>query len=180
MSSHLTLRRYPSAQPYRRGFSLVELLTVLTIIAILASVASYSISSMKNSRDLTRSAYLLMGALEQARTYAVANDTYTWVGFYEENASQNSTTPATSGIGRLVVSEVASETGTRYSDGVISSTAPEAFGTDASATSSNTTQLIQLSPLIKLTGVHMVAANNGTSTGNVPSRPAVLSSSRRG
>lgn len=172
------------SNPHRRGsfapqqcdgFTLVELLTVLTIIAVLASLATYSITSMKNSRDLTRSAYLLTGVLEQARTYAVANDTYTWVGFYEEDGSRSSTNPGTSGVGRLVVSEVASEDGTRYSDNVISTTAPEAFGTDASSTSSNKTSLIQLTPLLKLNDVHMVAANTGSLTGNVPSRPAALS-----
>ncbi len=157
------------------GFTLVELLSVLAIITVLSGILLISLPSIKGSRDLTKSATMLAGALEQARTYALANNTYAWVGFFEEDGSMNSTTPATTGIGRLVISLVASQDGTRYSDNVISASppAPSAFGTDASATSSNKVVLAQLSPLLKLDGIHMVA-NNGTGGGNNPPRPVVL------
>ncbi len=157
----------------RRGFSLVEMLVVVAVIALISSFAAYAISSMKNSHDMTKSSHLLLGALEQARTYAMANNTYAWVGFFEENGASTSTNPATSGIGRVVISMVASQDGTRYSDNVISSSQPEAFGIDSSSTSSNKTTLVQIAPLLKLTGVHLVAANSGTSTENNPSRPSV-------
>src|SRR5207237_3996324 len=39
-------------------------------------------------------------------------NTYTWVGFYEEDVSQSSTNPATAGNGRIVMSIVASKDGT--------------------------------------------------------------------
>src|SRR5207247_8364817 len=42
--------------------------------------------------------------------------TYTWVGFFEEDASQSSTNPATGGNGRIVVSIVASKDGTKIYD----------------------------------------------------------------
>jgi len=159
----------------RGGFSLVELLVVLAIVAIMSSLAAFSIASLKSRQDLTKSAAQVLGVLEQARTYAMANNTYVWVGFYEENGAASSTNPATSGTGRVVISIVASQDGTRYSDNVISSSQPEAFGTDSSSASSNKTALVQVAPLLKLSNVHMVAANNGNSTGNNPSRPGVPS-----
>ena len=39
-------------------------------------------------------AHEVAGALETARSYAMANNTYTWVGFFEEDASSGSTNPA--------------------------------------------------------------------------------------
>lgn len=157
----------------RNGFTLVELMTTLAIIAVLASVVMFSVSSLMGNRNLTKSTYALVGILEQARTYAVANNTYTWVGFFEEDGSRDSTNPATPGVGRVVISLVASEDGTRYNDNVISGTLPLAFGVDSSAASSNKTVLTQLAPLLKLSNVHIVAANSGSSTGNNPARPGV-------
>jgi prepilin-type N-terminal cleavage/methylation domain-containing protein len=183
MSRNVIFRKIaPAAANFQRrhGFTLVELLTVLAIVTIMISLIAFAISSLKGSRDITKSANLLMGALEQARTYALANNTYAWVGFFEEDGSKPSTNPATSGVGRLVISLVASQDGTRYSDNVISSSQPEAFGTDSSLTSSNKTILTQISPLLKLDNVHMVAANSGTSSGNNPARPAALASYQLG
>jgi hypothetical protein len=37
---------------------------------------------------VTSAAYAIKGVLEQGRTYAMANNTYTWVGFYEEDGSK--------------------------------------------------------------------------------------------
>src|SRR5437764_3649993 len=70
-------------------------------------------TSIKSGTDVTSAAYTIKGALDTARTYAKANNTYAWVGFYEENvanpASPNSDTPA---VGRVVMSIVASKDGT--------------------------------------------------------------------
>ena len=161
----------PQTRHWCRGFTLIELLTVIAIIAILSALVVFAVPSIKGGRDLTQSAYVVSGALEQARSYAMANNTYAWVGFFEEDGSQSSTNPATSGIGRLVIFLVASQDGTRYSDNVISTSAPEAFGKDNTSTSSNKVSLTQISPLIKLSNIHMVAAN--VATGNTPARPVV-------
>jgi len=157
----------------RQGFTLVELLTVIAIIALLSSIVVFAIPSLKSGRDLTQSAYVVAGALEQARTYAMANNTYAWVGFFEEDGSKSSTTPATSGTGRVIISMVASQDGTTYSDNVISAASPSAFGADNTTTSSNKVSLTQIAPLVKLANLHMVAANSETSSGNTPARPAV-------
>ncbi len=172
--THKVFRDALESKPRNRGFTLVELLVVLAIVAIISTLVVFALPSISGSRDLTKSAYMLAGALEQARTYAMANNTYSWVGFFEEDGSQPSTNPATTGIGRLVISIVASQDGTSYSDNTISSSAPEAFGIDSSSTSTNKVILSQISPLMKLDGIHMAAVNSGTSSGNNPARPAVL------
>src|SRR5204863_9790752 len=101
----------------RRAFTLLEMLVVMGIIAILMVLLAPAFTSIKSAGDVTGAAYTIKGVLDQARTYAMANNTYTWVGFYEEDVSQPSTTPqATAGTGRLVISIVASKDGTTVYD----------------------------------------------------------------
>ena len=44
-------------------------------------------TTIKGGTDVTSAAYTIKGVLDTARTYAKANNTYTWVGFYEEDVS---------------------------------------------------------------------------------------------
>jgi prepilin-type N-terminal cleavage/methylation domain-containing protein len=95
-----------------RGFTLIELLAVVGIIALLMVLVVPAFTNIKTGNDVTTAAYTIKGVLDTARTFAKANNTYTWVGFYEEDVSQSSTNPATAGIGRIVMSIVASKDGT--------------------------------------------------------------------
>jgi prepilin-type N-terminal cleavage/methylation domain-containing protein len=102
----------------RAGFTLLELLIVIGIIAVLLVLIAPAFTSLKSAGDVTSAAYTIKGVLDTARTYAKANNTYTWVGFYEEDVSQSSVIPApdprcTGCVGRLVMSVVASKDGTR-------------------------------------------------------------------
>src|ERR1044071_7131576 len=95
------------------AFTLLELLIVMGIVALLMVLIAPAFTTIKSGTDVTSAAYTIKGVLDTARTYAKANNTYTWVGFYEEDVSQSSTTPtATAGIGRIVMSIVASKDGT--------------------------------------------------------------------
>src|ERR1700730_15470822 len=95
------------------GFTFVELLVVTAIIGVLMALVTPAVKGVKSAGDVTSAAYTIKGVLEQARTFATANNTYVWVGFYEEDGSVPSTTPtATPGTGRLVMSVVASTDGT--------------------------------------------------------------------
>src|SRR6476661_1886043 len=96
-----------------RGFTLLELLIVVGIIGLLLVLMAPAFTTIKGGTDVTSAAYTIKGVLDTARTYAKANNTYTWVGFYEEDATQSSSTnPATPGPGRIVISIVASKDGT--------------------------------------------------------------------
>ena len=93
------------------GFTLLELLIVVGIIGLLMVLIAPAFTTIKSGTDVTSAAYTIKGVLYTARTYAKANNTYTWVGFYEEDASLSSTNPATPGNGRIVISIVASKDG---------------------------------------------------------------------
>lgn len=166
------MKRQP-LKSHQHGFTLLELLTVLTVIAVFSTILVSSIMSLKGAGDITSAGYAVSGLLEQARTYALANNTYVWVGFFEEDGTQASQQPAITGNGgRLVISMVASQDGTRYSDATISDTLPAAFGANDS---SNLVTLVQVAKLIKINNVRLVAVNTGTMTSNNPERLAVAS-----
>ncbi len=96
-----------------RAFTLIELMVVIGIIVVLMGLLVPAFKGMKSAGDVTSAAYTIKGILDQARTHAIANNTYTWVGFYEEDGSVPSASPtATPGTGRIVVSVVASKDGT--------------------------------------------------------------------
>src|SRR5947207_3494926 len=76
------------------AFTLIELIIVGGIIAGLLVLMAPAITTMKGGTDVTSAAYTIQGVLDTARTYAKANDTYTWVGFYEEDGSVPSVIPA--------------------------------------------------------------------------------------
>jgi prepilin-type N-terminal cleavage/methylation domain-containing protein len=140
---------------HRKGFSLVELLVVLAIVAILSSFLLLSVSGIKGSRDLSNAAYSIQGALEQARTVAMATSTYTWVGFFEENPAS----PGTAGTGQVVISIIASVNGVNLFTG-----SPRQFSATELA------ELTQVSKLLKIPNVHLtsVAANA------VAARPSIV------
>jgi prepilin-type N-terminal cleavage/methylation domain-containing protein len=154
----------------REGYTLVELLSVLAVIALLVALAVPSLVGLKGSSDITGAGYTVSGLLEQARTYALANNTYVWVGFYEEDGTQPSQTPAVAGTGgRLVISIVASQDGTRYDDSTINAQYPFPFG---AKDASNAVTLIQINKLVKINNVRLVAVNTAS---NNPARPVVAS-----
>lgn len=69
----------------KQGFSLIELLTVIAIIGVISTLTVIGIGSIKRSTDLKKAGADIAGVLEQARTYAMAHNTYTWVGFSQKS-----------------------------------------------------------------------------------------------
>jgi prepilin-type N-terminal cleavage/methylation domain-containing protein len=157
--------------PFRAGgfgegaFTLIELLVVMSIIAILLVLMAPAFTTLKSAGDVTGAADTIKGVLDQARTYAMANNTYSWVGFYEEDVSTPSIVhgadPCTGCVGRLVMSIVASKDGTTVYD-------------PNSLAKIDTIKLIQVGKLIKIENVHLATFTDGAGTGSTfATRPAV-------
>ena len=99
-----------------KAFSLLELLVVIAIILILAAMVTPVMNSTGGAGNLTAGAYQVAEILERARAYAMANNTYVWVGFYEEDAgttTPTSTPPPYTGKGQIVLATVTSLDGTK-------------------------------------------------------------------
>jgi type II secretory pathway pseudopilin PulG len=153
-------------RPPTSGFTLVELIVVIGIMILLTAILTPAFTNLKSAGDVTSAAYTIKGALEQARTYAMANNTYAWVGFYEEDVSQPSQNPPIPGVGRLVMSIVAAKDGVQ--------------GFDPTAVASPTNRLdiarlVQVGKLIKIDNVHLplFAIPTGTPGNSFDTRPAV-------
>lgn len=109
-------------------------------------------NGIRGGTDFSRAVYDIADTIEQARAHALANCTYTWVGFFEEDATK-STTPATSGTGALVVWVVASNDGTRiykdtFTPSNLSASSPDRIDKPA-------TNLSGVTKLLRFEGVHM-------------------------
>src|SRR5262249_47997634 len=159
-----------------RGFTLLELLIVIGIIGVLLVLIDPAFTSIKGGTDVTSAAYTIQGVLDTARTYAKANNTYTWVGFYEEDVSQPSIShgsdPCNGCVGRLVMSTVASNDGTMLYTGNLSS-----------PVTLDSTKVTQVGKLAKIENLHLTTF--GTPTGTPPTspfatRPAVATASKIG
>ena len=77
-----------------RAFTLIELITVMTIILIMGSLARPMIGALMGSNTVDKAIADLSLTLEQARAYALANNTYVRVGFGSAPVSSGSTMPA--------------------------------------------------------------------------------------
>jgi type II secretory pathway pseudopilin PulG len=136
----------PKQRERASAFTLLELLIVVGIIGLLLVLIAPAFTYIKGGTDVTSAAYTIQGVLDTARTYAKANNTYTWVGFYEEDVSQPSIShgadPCLGCVGRLVLSIVASKDGTKLYN-------------PANPGSIDPTKLIQVTKLIKIDNMHL-------------------------
>jgi type II secretory pathway pseudopilin PulG len=153
------------------GFTLVELLVVISIIVAMMALALPAFNAMKGGGDVTKAAADVSGAIEVARSYAMTNNTYTWLGFFEEDPMAAA---GTAGTGRIVMSIVSSIDGTTIYSKVASP-----------ATALDPARLIQVGKLIKVDNIHLKTASStsdpvfpiGNGTGDTfATRPAVTGS----
>jgi hypothetical protein len=120
---------------------------------------------LQDSGNVTAAAYNVSGILENARAYAIANNTYTWVGFYEEASNAATTastlvaqpppyTQANSNVGQVLIAAMASIDGTRNF-----------------TTSSN---LVAIQKLVVIRNLHVtnITALPANAAGNLAGRPA--------
>jgi Tfp pilus assembly protein FimT len=133
--------------PARLGFTLIELIAVMGIIVVMIGLIVPAVVRLNSAGNMNSTVAGIQGTLEEARGYAVANSTYTWVGFFEEDPTQTPTTPATPGIGRIVLSIVASKISTALNANLAT---PSPSGTALTPAS-----LVQVDKLTKLPNAHV-------------------------
>lgn len=129
---------------------MIELVVVIAIVAVLTVLLVPAFTDLKRAGDITNAAYTIAGVFEQARTYAVANNTYVWIGIYEENttaAAPTNATPPYPGKGRVLFATVASK------DGTASCQNPAADTTNRIPLIAN--QIIQIGKLAKVENIHL-------------------------
>jgi len=76
-------------KPNQTGFTLMELLVVVSIITFLAAVSIPSISSLSKSGNFSNDVQKIADLANQARTIARAENTYVWMGFYQQISPNN-------------------------------------------------------------------------------------------
>jgi type II secretory pathway pseudopilin PulG len=147
------------------AFTLLELLIVAGIIAVLLVLLAPAFTTIKSGTDVASAAYTIKGVLDTARTYAKANNTYTWVGIYEEDTT--ATTPTNSvppypGKGRVLLATVASKDGTKiYEDTDPAAALPPA-------------RISPVGKLVKIEGIHLTDIGNPSPTPNPTPVPDTL------
>lgn len=165
------LRSLEKQRERASAFTLVELLIVVGIMALLLVLMAPAFTYIKGGTDVTSAAYTIKGVLDTARTYAKANNTFTWVGFAEVDSSVDpSVSPqVTTGptpYGRVAIAIVASKDGTRGYD-ITNSNLP-----NPAWTYNNGANLVAVGKLQRLENVHLADAL--TTTGKM-ARPSISS-----
>jgi prepilin-type N-terminal cleavage/methylation domain-containing protein len=149
--------RYPRRTgSTRAGFSLIELLTVLAVMSVLTAMSLPIVNAIKDSQNVTAATFSVSSALQRARAYAMAHDTYVWVGFYEEAANTMSPTnvaPPYQGKGQLVIGMAASADGTQI------------YAESATSGSLQAPAVVQIEKPLKLENVHCTDIGAPTGTG---------------
>jgi prepilin-type N-terminal cleavage/methylation domain-containing protein len=68
------------------GFTLVELLVVVAVMVVMMRLAIPAFNAIRGGTDFTSEVYDIAGTFEQARSYAMANNTYVLAGIFEAPA----------------------------------------------------------------------------------------------
>ena len=148
------------------GFTLIELLVVVAVMVVLMTLAIPAYNAIRGGVDFTSEVYNMTGALDQARAYAMANDTYVLVGIIEVSAAQSASANPQSGAagGRIEMTAIASKSGSRPYSGLFGST--NSLGTWSTTLYNSTgyTSFLAVTPLMTFQNIHLVDLQSGFTT----------------
>ena len=147
----------------RAGFSLIELLVVIAIILAMTGLLVPAVRSMKGAGDLTKATYDIAGALDNARAYAMANNTFVWVGFEELDAN----TLSAAGAGHLVIATVACKDGSRGYD------AASSLNNPAWRNYNNGNNFVPVGKIQHFTNIHLAASSSAIPNSGHLTRPVI-------
>jgi len=132
---------------------MLVVISIVSILSLLATAGFQNILGTAEDGEISD----ISNTLVRARAYAMANNTYTFVGIQEVDASKSSAGTQASGTGRLAVTVVASSDGTRgYQTSIAGSTV--------------LTSLNVVSPLRQYENLHLLTSP-GTGISNLPNTP---------
>ncbi|XHR30486.1 MAG: Tfp pilus assembly protein FimT/FimU [Chthoniobacteraceae bacterium] len=156
------------------AFSLIELLVVMAVVAGMMTLVVPALHTGRGAGSLSSAVYEIAGLVDQARSYAMANNTHVFVGVVEVDATQDSTAsmPVT-GVGRVVIAIVASRDGSSGYYGADSDSIEQSWS-DGGAYGQN---LLSVAKIYQFENVHI--ADTITSSGEM-NRPEVEANYRIG
>lgn len=148
------------------GFTLIELLVVVAVMVLLMTLAIPAYNAISGGVDFTSEVYNMAGTLDQARAYAMANDTYVLVGIIELSAAQSASANPQSGAagGRIEMAAIASKSGNRPYSGLFGSPISLPTWSTTVYNSTGYTSFLAVTPLMTFQNIHMVDLQSGFNT----------------
>lgn len=149
------------------AFTLVELLVVVAIAVAIIAIAIPAMNGLGGASGVNKLVADVAGTLEEARAYAMAQNTFVWVGITEVDAGQDPSSPSQrTGTGRVALAVIASKDGTKiYDDTDPAQSWAAAYGTGG--------RLVQIGKLIKIENAHLAESLGAIPGSGNMARPAV-------
>jgi prepilin-type N-terminal cleavage/methylation domain-containing protein len=137
------------------AFTLLELIVVMAVVGILVVLGSLAFQGLQSSNQFSRDVYQLADEVKLARSYAMANDTYVYLGLTEVDRAQNpGATPQVAGTGRVNVGLVATADGVSFNSTIY-----------------NPADLVLVRPVASLDMLHIASSLPAATTGGM-ARPS--------
>jgi prepilin-type N-terminal cleavage/methylation domain-containing protein len=106
------MKTFPASRPGTtaslRAFTLIELLVVVTIMVVIMSVGAPLATSLFGPANFNKNVAKVSNLLEQARQYAITQNTYVWVAFHQNAGTTSSLQD------QVAIAVIASRDGTNF------------------------------------------------------------------